>query len=122
MFGRMCSLAALVLLVPLSASASRCDVVLASFGKQLVDATCYEKSDLTTNGDATDVYPTTPPDNSIVGLPTFAFRPRNDRAVLVNPPNDVTPITTAVPGLQITAWFASDPTHQARFLLRLPNN
>ena len=98
MLVRMCSLAVLVLLVPLSASASRCDAVLAAFGKQLVDATCYEKGDLTTNGDSTDVYPTTPPDNSIAGLPTFAFRPRNDRAVLVNPPNDITPITTAVAG------------------------
>ena len=37
--------------------------------KQLVDATCYEKSDLTTNGDATDVYPTTPPDNSATFSP-----------------------------------------------------
>jgi hypothetical protein len=123
MFVRNCILVALALLIPFSAgAATRCDAVLAAFGNKLVDATCYEKGDLTTNGDATDVYPTTPPDNSIAGLPIFAFRPRNDRAVLVNPPNDITPITTAVPGLQISAWFASDPTHQARFLLRLPNN
>src|SRR5438067_2260064 len=104
MFHRVCCTAALVLLAPLSASAaSRCDAVLAAFGKQLVDATCYEKTDLTTNGDTTDAHPTTPPDNSIAGLPAFAFRPRNDRTVLINPPNDITPITTAVPGLQISA-------------------
>ena len=33
-----------------------------------------------------------------------------------------TPITKAVPGLQINARIASDPTGQARFLLRLPND
>ncbi len=33
-----------------------------------------------------------------------------------------TPITKAVPGLQLNARIASDPTGQARFLLRLPND
>ena len=32
------------------------------------------------------------------------------------------PITKVVPGLQIQARIASDPTGQARFLLRLPND
>jgi 3HB-oligomer hydrolase (3HBOH) len=32
-----------------------------------------------------------------------------------------TPITKAVPGVQLDAWIATDPTHQARFLLRLPD-
>src|SRR5437763_2702979 len=125
MLVRKASLAALTLtlLVPFTASASaRCDAVLAALASKLVDATCFDKTDLTTNGDSDTLQPTTPPDNSIAGLPVFAFRPRNDRAVLVNPPNDITPIASAVPGLQISGWFASDPTHQARFLLRLPNN
>jgi hypothetical protein len=118
MLRRITCTAVLALLVPLSASAtSRCDTVLAAFGNQLVDATCFESTDLTTANPAT-----TPADNSIPGLPVGAFRPMTDRLVLVDPPNDVTPISTAVPGLQIQAWFASDPTHQARFLLRLPNN
>src|SRR6185437_4776218 len=123
MLVRKFSLAALAMLVPVAAgAATRCDAVLAAFGKSLVGATCFEKGDLTTNGDTTDVNPTTPPDNSIPGLPVGAYRPRTDRLVLVNPPSDVTAITTAVPGLQISGWFASDPAHEARFLLRLPNN
>lgn len=123
MFARVTCSAALALLIPLSASATaRCDAVLAAFGNKLVDATCFDKADLTTNGDSDVLQPTTPKDDSIVGLPPGAFRPQTDRGVLVNPPNDVTPITTAVPGLQISGWFASDPTHQARFLLRLPDN
>ncbi|HEX8011264.1 MAG TPA: 3-hydroxybutyrate oligomer hydrolase family protein [Casimicrobiaceae bacterium] len=113
----------LTLLVPFVASASaRCDALLAAFAKKLVDATCYDKADLTTNGDSDVLQPTTPPDNSIPGLPVGAYRPRTDRLVLVNPPSDVTPITTTVPGLQISGWFASDPAHEARFLLRLPDN
>jgi hypothetical protein len=32
------------------------------------------------------------------------------------------PITKVVPGVQINARIASDPTGQARFLLRLPND
>ncbi|HTR58289.1 MAG TPA: 3-hydroxybutyrate oligomer hydrolase family protein [Casimicrobiaceae bacterium] len=123
MFRRTVCIAALTFLLPLSAAAgTRCDALLAAFGHRLVDATCYEKGDLTTNGDSTDVNPTTPLDNSIAGLPVGAYRPRTDRAVLVNPPNDVTAITTAVPGVQISGWFASDPAHEARFLLRLPNH
>jgi len=86
---------------------------------------------LTTNGDATDVNPTTPPDNVWqpglpLPLPPFAFTPRTDRAILINavasPPEDKTPITKAVPGLQINARIASDATGEARFLLRLPDN
>ena len=123
--------AALALLLPVSAgAATRCDQVLKAFGNQLADATCYEKSDLTTNGDS-ETHPTTPKDNEWVPglplpLPLLAFTPRTDRAILINaltnPPSDKTPITSAVPGLQINARIASDPTGQARFLLRLPNN
>ncbi|HEX3632092.1 MAG TPA: hypothetical protein VHZ01_06250, partial [Casimicrobiaceae bacterium] len=103
MLVRKLFLAALAMLVPLAAgAATHCDAVLAAFGNKLVGATCFEKGDLTTNGDLTDVNPTTPMDNSIAGLPVGAYRPRTDRGVLVNPPSDMTAITTAVPGLQIS--------------------
>jgi len=125
-------LAGLALLVPISAgAATRCEQVLQAFGNQLADATCYEKSDLTTNGDVTDTHPTTPLDNVWqpglpLPLPLLAFTPRTDRAILINavvtPPEDKTPITMAVSGMQINARIASDPTGQARFLLRLPDN
>ena len=117
MFARIGCSAALALLVPLSASASsRCDAVLAALASKLVDATCVESTDLTTNNPAT-----TPLNDSIPGLPLNAFIPQTDRLVLVNPPADVTPITAPVPGIQIQGWFASDPAHEGRFLLRLPN-
>ena len=119
---RTCSAATLAFLISFSAgAATRCDQVLQAFGSQLVDATCFESTDLTTNNPLT-----TPLDNSIPGLPTFAFTPRTDRNILINavasPPEDKTPITKTVPGLQINAKIASDPTGQARFLLRLPDN
>ena len=131
MFIRNCLLAAFALLTPFAAGAVTCDQVLQAFGTQLADATCFHKNDLTTNGDVTDVNPTTPPDNVWqpglpLPLPPFAFTPRTDRAILINavavPPEDKTPITVAVPGLQINASIAADPTGQARFLLRLPDN
>ena len=134
MLARTCSIAvaAAVLGCPLAAHAlTRCEAVLQAFGTDLADATCYEKNDLTTNGDTNDTAPTTPPDNVAVPglpspLPAFAFTPRTDRAILINalttPPTDKTPIAAAVPGLQINARIASDATGQARFLLRLPNN
>jgi len=124
--------AALALALPIGASAAtRCEQVLQAFGNKLADATCYVKSDLTTNGDLTDANPTTPPDNGWVPglpqpLPAGVFTPRTDRAILINaltsPPSDKTPITKAVPGIQINARMAADPTGQARFLLRLPDN
>jgi 3HB-oligomer hydrolase (3HBOH) len=131
MFVPKLSLAAIVLLTPFAAGAATCDQVLKAFGNQLADATCFHKGDLTTNGDTTDPNPTTPPDNVWqpglpLPLPTFAFTPRADRAILINavvaPPEDKTPITQAVPGIQINARIASDPAGQARLLLRLPDD
>ena len=58
-------------------------------------------------------------DNSIATLPAFAFTPQTDRAKIAPTGNKKTPITKAVPGLQLNARIASDPTGQARFLLRL---
>ena len=99
-----------------AAAASRCDRLLASLGHQISDANCAESTDLTTNNPAT-----TPSDNSLPGLPLGAFTPQTDRGVISpNPPNR-TPITKAVPGLQIDARIAEDPAGEARILLRLPN-
>jgi hypothetical protein len=105
------------LAVPVTAGAATCAQVLAALGGVLVGATCAVSSDLTTNNPAT-----TPANNSIAGLPPGAFTPQTDRNVISpNPPNR-TPITKVVPGLQISGYFADDPTGEARFLVRLPDD
>jgi hypothetical protein len=111
--------AALALLLPLSVSAapSRCDQILKKIGNQLADVNCFESTDLTTTNPAT-----TPLDNSIAGLPLFAFTPTTDRGVIAPVASSRPPITIAVPGIQIQARIASDPTGEARFLLRLPDS
>ena len=115
MLSRICGIAALSLCIPLSAHAGlTCDDVLKSLARDLVDATCFSSTDLTTANPRT-----TPPDNSIPGLPPGAFTPTTDRSV-ISPTGGGTPHTKAVPGLQIQARIASDPLGQARFLLRLP--
>lgn len=116
MLTRLCGVAALSLWMPLSAHAGlTCDDVLRALARDLADATCFQSSDLTTGNEQT-----TPPDNSLPGLPPFAFTPRTDRAVISPDAPERTPITKAVPGLQIQARIASDALGQARFLLRLP--
>ncbi len=100
-----------------AAAPSRCDRILSELSSQLADATCFESADLTTKNPST-----TPLDNSLPGLPVGAFTPRTDRAVLVAAPPRGTPITQAVPGIQIQARIADDPTGEARFLLRLPDD
>jgi 3HB-oligomer hydrolase (3HBOH) len=94
-----------------------CAAVLAALGDRVVDASCVDSPDLTTANPAT-----TPPDNSIAGLPTGAFTPTTDRNVISPDVPDRTPITRAVPGIQVRGRFADDPTGQARFLLRLPTD
>ena len=109
--------AALALLIPVSAAAAtRCEQALKSIGARLADVTCVESADLTTKNPST-----TPANNSLPGLPGFAFTPITDRGVIVDATN-LPPILVAVPGLQIQARIAGDPTGQARFLLRLPDN
>jgi hypothetical protein len=111
---------ALVFVFAFSASAaekSRCESILEKFGDRLAGATCVESPDLTTNNPNT-----TPQNNSIPGLPPFAFTPQTDRATIAPDAANKTPITKAVPGVQINARIASDPLGQARFLLRLPND
>jgi hypothetical protein len=116
MSARICGIAALFLFIPFSAYAGfGCADVLKALAGELLDATCVESADLTTNNPQT-----TPLDNSMAGLPAFAFTPRTDRDVISPDAPNHTPITRAVPGLQIQARIASDPRGQARFLLRLP--
>jgi hypothetical protein len=106
-----------VALSPLTVGATtRCDEILARFGNRLADATCVESADLTTNNPDT-----TPANNSIPTLPPFAFTPQMDRSVIAPDAAHKTPITHAVPGIQINARIADDPLGQARFLLRLPD-
>jgi hypothetical protein len=100
-----------------AANAATCDDVLARIGEQLADVTCVHSADLTTANPAT-----TPPNNSVAGLPAFAFTPITDRGVISpNPPNR-THIAGPVPGLQLDARLADDATGEARFLLRLPDD
>jgi 3HB-oligomer hydrolase (3HBOH) len=118
MLSRTLLAAAIALSLPLSAgAATRCDQILNKIGNQLVDASCVESPDLTTTNPNT-----TPQNNSIAGLPAFAFTPQTDRAVIAPSASKRPPITVVVPGVQINARFADDPTGQGRFLLRLPDN
>src|SRR5215831_19397743 len=111
-----------LLLVPFPASAAvTCESVLKALGSSLAtqstDFSCFVSQDLTTNNPVT-----TPANNSLPGLPANAFTPQTDRAVISPSVPNHTPITKAVPGLQLDARIASDPKGEARFLLRLPNN
>jgi len=115
---RRAPLMALACFAPLAASASTaCDRLLQQFGSQLADATCVDSTDLTTTNPDT-----TPANNSVAGLPAFAFTPQTDRATIAPSAAKRTPVTKVVPGLQLNGRIASDPTGQARFLLRLPRD
>lgn len=117
MFRTVVAVLALLLLPGLATGQSRCNKVLAQLSGMLVDAVCFESADLTTTNPAT-----TPENNSIPGLPAFAFTPRTDRDVIAPSATKRPLITQVVPGLQIQARFANDQTNQGRFLLRLPND
>jgi hypothetical protein len=107
-----------------AAHASRCSDLIAAFGTELADVQCFESTDLTTNnvGTTTGANATTPPNNSLPGLQDGAFTPITDRGVIAPSVGKRTPITKVVPGIQLDARIASDPTGQARFLLRLPDD
>ena len=112
------SAALFLFLIPFPASAAvTCADVLKVLGSSLADLNCFASDDLTTNNPLT-----TPANNSLPGLPPFAFTPITDRTVIAPSAGKRTPITKAVPGLQLDARIASDPQGQARFLLRLPND
>jgi hypothetical protein len=105
-------------LAPLSAVAAvTCADLQKALGGSLADVNCFASADLTTANTQT-----TPADNSLPGLPFGAFTPATDRTVIAPSAGKRTPITKAVPGVQLNARIASDPTGQARFLLRLPND
>jgi len=115
---RRAPLLALACFMPgLAAASAACDHLLRQFGSQLAGATCVDSADLTTTNPDT-----TPANNSIAGLPAFAFTPQTDRATISPSAAKRAPITKVVPGLQLEARIASDPTGQARFLLRLPQD
>ena len=128
MLARYFSLTAIALLTPFSATAAvTCEQVLQALGNQIIAVpnSCFHSTDLTT-ANAT----TTPADNSITtfadgvtALPGGGFTPTTDRGV-ISPAlaANRTPITKAVPGVQLDAWIADDPTGQARFLIRLPDD
>src|ERR1700726_1528641 len=97
-------------------AATQCDRLLARLANQVADAICAESADLTTNNTAT-----TPPDNFLTSLPKGALTPTTDRGVISPSPPNHTPITKAVPGIQLDARIADDPTGEARILFRLPD-
>src|SRR3984893_13441155 len=106
------------LCVVLAASASagaatRCDRLLTQLKGKVVDAICFDSPDLTTNNPNT-----TPANNSLPGLPPFAFTPQTDRTVISPTPANHTPIAKAVPGIQLDARISDDPTGEARILFR----
>jgi hypothetical protein len=78
---------------------------------------CFESSDLTTNNPAT-----TPANDSLAGLPPFAFTPQTDRMVISPPAGLRTSIFRTVPGIQLQARMADDPLGEARILIRSPDD
>lgn len=110
--------------VPIPARAEgRCPEIIARLGDNVADVLCFESPDLTTNNTRPPPDgPTTPADNSITGLQPGAFTPTTDRNVISPDPPGHTPITRVVPGIQVQGRFRDDPTGEARFLLRFPND
>ena len=98
-------------------AATRCDQLLEQLKARIADAKCSDSTDLTTANPAT-----TPADNSLPGLPPFAFTPQIDRNTIAPPAGFRTPIAKAVPGKQIQARIAGDPLGQARILIRMPDD
>lgn len=112
----------LALLVPVQVEAG-CQEILHRLGDEVADVVCFESPDLTTNNtNPPPTGPTTPANNSLPGLPPFAFTPQTDRNVISPDPPNRTPITKVVPGIQVQGRFADDPTGEARFLLRFPDD
>ena len=93
-----------------------CARILARIGSRLADVVCFRSPDLTTNGAAT-----TPPNNFVPSLPAFAITPQTDRAVISPTTRWLSPAADPVPGVQLQARIAGDPTGQGRFLLRVPD-
>jgi hypothetical protein len=118
-------LVALMLWATAGTAAMNCDDIQASLAGKAVGVVCFHSDDLTSNNALT-----TPANNSITtfadGTPlpgllagANSFTPITDRGVISNGPS---PILAPVPGIQVEGWFASDPAHQARFVLRFPDS
>ena len=93
-------------------AATRCDRFVGQHANKVLNAAdtfCFESPDLTTANPLT-----TPADNSLPGLPAFAFTPQTDRSVISPDPPNRTPITKKVPGVQLDARIAVDPAGEAR--------
>jgi alpha-beta hydrolase superfamily lysophospholipase len=112
-----------MLLFPISGQAQAgCQQILKLLGNKATGVVCFESPDLTTNNTTTPpTGPTTPINDTLPGWPRFAFTPMTDRAV-ISPATNPTTITKAVPGVQVEGYYADDPTHEARFLLRFPTD
>ena len=116
-WGGLAALVVTILSPSAAEAAGRCDRLLALLHGQIADATCVESPDLTTANPAT-----TPANDSLPGLPPFAFTPQTDRNTIAPSAPNRTPITHAVPGIQLQARFAKDPLGEARILIRLPDS
>jgi hypothetical protein len=94
-----------------------CREVLAALAANpaVANVQCFASSDLTTANSMT-----TPPDNSLPGLPPGAFTPRSDAANTPGAgPESRYPITKKVPGVQVSGTMADDAG--ARWVIRLPD-
>jgi hypothetical protein len=118
-------LVSLMLSATVGIAAPNCADIQSSLAAKAVGVLCFHSDDLRTNNSVT-----TPANNSITtfadGTPlpgllagANSFTPITDRGVISNGP---TPTAAAVPGIQVEGWFASDSAHQARFLLRFPDD
>jgi hypothetical protein len=96
-----------------SFSQDACSAVKLALLADVQDVQCVQSADLTTSNANT-----TPQDNSRAGLPPSAFTPRTDAQAVSPDAPFRTPITRAVPGLQVTGAMVDDP--DARWVLRLP--
>ena len=138
-FTRRALLLALSSLPVAAAAAPTCaDVQAFLADKTIGELVCFHIDDLRTMTPDTRTPPVTPPNNSIntfgdgtplpgvsvLGLPANfgSFTPVTDRGVISVGPTVSTPPKPAVPGIQVEGWFADDPTHQARFVLRFPDD
>jgi hypothetical protein len=121
-FPLACLLAASAAFVPKPAhSSNACEGLLIQLDRRLLDATCIDSTDLTTNNvSAPPTGPTTPANDTLPGLPPFAFTPLTDAVTISPSPGKRAPIVKAVPGVQLQARIADDPTGQGRILLRFP--
>jgi hypothetical protein len=103
--------------VQVAATPGDCSEVLAALAADpaVANFQCFASRDLTTASSLT-----TPPDNSLSGLPAGAFTPRSDAA---NTPGNGSesryPITSHPSGLQISGTMADDTG--TRWVIRLPN-